>query len=72
MSNKTLAAYTGPTPATGYVGYVNLSLIHGQVRITVRPETTDGSGPAEVTIPANAAIVLCRDVLEALGDQPHD
>lgn len=47
------AAYTGPTPATGYVGYVNVQKTDdGGVRFTVRSE-----GEAPVT----AAYVIDQD-----------
>lgn len=62
----TLAAYTGPTPPTGYVGYVNLSRVESGVRITVRPESADGSGTAELVIPECAAVALLAEASAAL------
>lgn len=61
-----LSAYTGPTPATGYVGYVNFSLTDHGVRITVRPESRDGSGTAILTIPVDAARKLFASTLDEL------
>lgn len=65
----TLAAYTGPTPPTGYVGYVNLSLGEDGVCITVRPESADGSGTACHTIPVTEAVAMLEEALTALRAQ---
>lgn len=62
----TLAAYTGPTPATGYVGYINFSLCEGGVRVTVRPESADGAGTASHVMPAAEAEAMLVAALDAL------
>lgn len=64
----TLSAYTGPSPETGYVGYVNFTRKGDQVTITVRPKSADGSGTVELLIPVHAAMVLCSEVVEALRE----
>ena len=64
----TLAAYTGPTPPTGYVGYVNLTEVDNGVRITVRPESADGMETATLVIPKDAAVQLLSEALEALTE----
>lgn len=66
----TLAAYTGPTPDVGYVGYLNVGLGDKGVIITVRPESADGSGSARVTIPVDAAKVAFEEALAALHGVP--
>lgn len=66
----TLAAYTGPTPETGYVGYINFSRVEGGVRITVRPETSDGSGTVSLIIPEKAVKELCMEVSAKLLWEP--
>jgi len=67
----TLAAYTGPTPASGYVGYVNISLRDDQVVVTVRPESPDGSGTVSTSIPVKAARTFLTEALAALGEQTN-
>ena len=62
----TLSAYTGQTPATGYVGYVNFTQDGDQVRITVRPESADGSGTVVLSVPATEFRRMCVDALSSL------
>ena len=65
----TLAAYTPPSPPTGYVSYVNISLCDEGVRITVRPESADGGGTASMTLPVEEAERLLEAAVAALrGD----
>lgn len=55
-------AHTGPTPATGYVGYVNIQETATGVRFTVRSE---GENPvtAAYEIPIGDAIALLDEAL---------
>lgn len=62
-----LSAYTGPSPATGYVGYVNFTLTVEGVRITVRPESERGDQTVALTIPFEAARALFSDALDELA-----
>lgn len=62
----TLAAYTGPSPETGYVGYINFSLRGGEVVVTVRPESADGSGTANISIPIEDAKAFLTEARAAL------
>ena len=64
--DKYLSAYTGPTPATGYVGYVNLTLKDDQVIFTVRPESERGEPTVCHPIPATDAIALLETALAEL------
>lgn len=66
----TLTAYTGPTPDTGYVGYLNVSRSDECVTVTVRPESDDGSGTACVTIPVEAAKTSFAEALAGLEGVP--
>ena len=68
----TLAAYTGPTPVTGYVGYVNLSLCDDGVQITVRSESVDGKGAACHTIPVENARAMLFAAIAALDEARGD
>jgi len=65
----TLAAYTGPTPPTGYVGYVNLTLRDGAVVFTVRSQNADGSGTASYGVPIEGARAMLQHALRQLADQ---
>ncbi len=71
MTKKYLGAYTGPTPPTGYVGYVNISLSDAGVVFTVRPESELGCGTAATTVPVKDAILMLETVLRhlQLGDK---
>lgn len=65
-------AYTGPSPEKGNVGYVNLTIVNGGVRFTVRSE---GENPptADHVVPLKEAADLLCDILEALPDNTrHD
>jgi hypothetical protein len=66
MSNHPQFAYTGPTPATGYVGYANIQETEGGVRFTVRSE---GENPvtASYELPKAEAIALLGKALVGLG-----
>ena len=65
-------AYTGATPAAGYVGFVNLKLVDGGLQFSVRSEGENPPSAAYVVPLAEAATMLC-DVLEAMPDPPrHD
>jgi hypothetical protein len=63
MTRQYLAAYTGPTPSTGYVGYVNISLAEDDVVVTVRPESKDGGGAAVTSIPVVEALPMLEHVV---------
>ena len=64
---RTLAAYTGPSPAKGYVGYINFTQLGEMVRITIRPESLDGAGSVELLIPKDAAMNVCMEVAAELA-----
>ena len=66
MTNNSQVAYTGPSPATGYVGYVNLALIDGELVFTVRPESTDCSGTATHQVPVVEARQLLMSALDMI------
>jgi len=59
-------AWTGPTPEKGYVGFINITRIGGNVRVRLRPESHPDCGQvSELDIPvANA-----RDLFSAIGRQ---
>lgn len=58
-------AYTGPTPATGYVGYVNLTVQEAGVRFNVRSEGEDPPF-ATYTIPLAEAEKMLATALAAV------
>ena len=68
----TLAAYTGPSPATGYVGYINIRRVEAGICITVRPESADGSGTVSLIIPEHEAVTLFDIARSALENDHHD
>lgn len=55
-------AYTGPTPPTGYVGYVNIQETDAGIKFTVRSE---GENPvtASYEIPISDAVHLLADAV---------
>lgn len=59
-------AYTGASPAKGYVGFINLQEVDGGVRFSVRSE---GENPVSAThvIPKDEAIALLSKALVGLG-----
>lgn len=61
-------AYTGPHPASGYVGFVNIQEGDVGVKFTVRSE---GDNPVIATfeIPLGEAIQLLDQALTALCDR---
>ena len=61
-----LAAYTGPTPETGYVGYVNLSLRDGAVVFTVRSEGLHADQMGCYAVPLDEARKLLYGALLAI------
>lgn len=65
----TIAAYTGPSPAIGYVGYINISRVETGIRITVRPESADGSGTVSLILPDDEAVKLFDIARAALGGE---
>lgn len=65
-------AYTGASPAKGYVGYVNIQETDEGVRFTVRSE---GENPvsAAYVIPKAEAVALLGSALSGLGGpRKHD
>ena len=68
---KTIAAYTGPTPKTGYVGFINIARQDDVVVVTVRPHSVSASEPVSTSIPIADAVDLFSIVLSKL-DAPND
>lgn len=70
MSEKPQFAFTGPTPAIGYVGYVNIQETDTGVRFTVRSE---GENPVTgvYEVPKSEAVALLynahKGIVEANG-----
>lgn len=58
-------AYTGPSPAQGYVGFVNIQETDDGVRFTVRSE---GDNPpyAQYVVDRASAVKLLRDALDGI------
>lgn len=61
-------AYTGPTPETGYVGYVNIQETETGVRFTVRSEGVDAV-TASYEVPLAAAASLMADAVMDYGER---
>lgn len=82
MGEKPQFAFTGPTPAAGYVGYVNIQEVDDGVRFLVRSESGSDAArfvippdppTASYVIPKDEAIKLLSAALTALGGPPkHD
>lgn len=68
----TLAAYTGPSPATGYVGYINFTQKGDVVVATIRPESATGGGIATLEIPLEEAVKLAQSILAAQEPKQGD
>lgn len=66
MPDKLLAAYTGLSPENGYVSFVNISLAGDRVTFTVRPESEDGTGTVECSVPRAAAAELLEEAFAVL------
>lgn len=66
MGEKPQFAYTGPSPATGYVGFVNVQEVGGGVRFLVRSEGAEPVTAAYI-IPKAEAVALLGNALVGLG-----
>lgn len=67
MSEKPQFAYTGATPAKGYVGYVNIQETEdGDVRFTVRSEGVEPV-TASYVIPGEAALKLLNAAIYGIA-----
>jgi hypothetical protein len=71
MNLRPQYAYTGPTPATGQVGFVNVQMSEDgkSYRFTVRKEG-DYSAPVHCDVPLAQAQNILRDALN-FGDAPR-
>lgn len=71
MSRYNLTAYTGPNPDSGYVGYVNLSVVDGEnVVFTVRQASESGYAMSH-SVPIDQArkmLVAALAELDRLAD----
>lgn len=69
MTEHAQAAYTGPSPPTGYVGFINIMKTDDGVRFSVRSE---GEVPnsAQYEIPQDHAVKLLEGALLNLTGRP--